>query len=99
MFQCGCLRLILICKERRNQLAHPSRQRIETRPKILADGLPVFGVVQAPLELLQDRVGVHGNHVVEPMKSLNNAHRRSARPIEPTRGRELEVDYQLIELN
>lgn len=99
MFRRGGRSLIFICKEPRYQLAHPSRQRIETFAKILADGLTLFGVVQKILDPLKDRVGIYGKYVVEPMKSLNNAHSRSARPIEPARGRELEIDYQLIELN
>ena len=68
-------------------------------PKIVANRLSLFWVVQNSPDLLEDRIAVGWKHVVQPVKGLNDAHRRPSRPIEPARSSQFEVDDEFVEVN
>ena len=49
--------------------------------------------------LLEDAVFVRGQRVAQPVKRLDNAHGRAARPIETIRRDPLKLDVQVCELD
>ena len=86
-------------KESGNEVTHPCREGVETAAKIVANSFSLFWVLQNFPDLLKNRIAVGWQHVVEPVKSLNDAHRRPACPIEPARSGQLEIDDELVEVN
>jgi hypothetical protein len=66
----------------------------EASLQIAADAVAVFRVAEKP-----DAVAIAGQGVLEPVQRLDDAHRRSARPIEAACGGRFEDDRELVEMN
>lgn len=52
-----------------------------------------------PSDPLENLIAIRGKHIVKPMKSLNDSHGWSPRPVEAARSGRLEIDHELAELN
>jgi hypothetical protein len=59
----------------------------------------LFWVVQNSPDPLEDGITVRWEHIAEPVKRLDDPHRRPARPIQPARSGRFEVDDEPVEVN
>ena len=86
------MRLSQILKKFGHKVAHPCRERVETAPKVVANHLALFWIIQNFPDPLEDGITVGGKHVVEPVKGLDDSHGWPARPIESARSSQLKID-------
>jgi hypothetical protein len=59
---------------------------------------PVLGLPEC-FGFSKERIAIGWEHVVEPVKGLNDAHRRPSRPKEPARSSQFEVDDESLKVN
>jgi len=85
--------------ESADEITHPCGESVESAAKIVANRLSLFWVFQNFSDFLKDRIAIGWEHVVEPVKGLNDAHRRPSRPIEPARSGQFEVDDESVKVN
>ena len=91
--------LIRVMNESADEITHPCGESVESAAKIVANRLSLFWVLQNFSDFLKDRIAIGWEHVVEPVKGLNDAHRRPSRPIEPARSGQFEVDDESVKVN
>jgi len=85
--------------ESADEITQPCGERVETVAKVVANRFSLFCVFQSFSDFLENQIAIGGEHVVEPVKGLNNAHRRPSCPIEPARSGQLEVDDEFVKMN
>lgn len=93
------MRPIRIEKKSGDEIPHPTGESVEAAAKVVANGFALSWVLQNSPDLFEDRIAVSREHVVQPVKGLNDAHRWSSGPIESAGRSEFEVDDEFVEAN